>query len=102
MKLFWVEINGYKRFGMKSKLNTQTKVIALVGPNESGKSTLINAINHIKSDKPMKIDGPNRELTRGVTITNDQSIITAGYLLENDDKNKISRFKGEKMLIGTS
>ncbi len=41
MKLIWIEIAGYKRFGEKSKLNTQNKLIALVGPNEAGKSSLI-------------------------------------------------------------
>ncbi len=96
MKLIWIEINGYKRFGSKSKLNTQGKVISLIGPNEAGKSSLIDAINHIDKDVQIKTSGPDCELTRGGKIPRDQIIVRAGYLLESDDKISISHFKGGK------
>ena len=96
MKLIWIEIEGYKRFGSKTKLNTQGKVISLIGPNEAGKSSLIDAIHHIGKEEAIKTSGPNKELTRGIETSNSHFILNAGFLLEENDRNSISHIKGGK------
>ena len=43
MRLVWLELRGYRRFE-SAKINLDAPVVALVGPNEAGKSSLLHAI----------------------------------------------------------
>jgi predicted ATP-dependent endonuclease of OLD family len=50
MRLKLIAVQGYKRFAMESRLDTRGPVIAIVGPNEAGKTSLLRAIEHLSSD----------------------------------------------------
>ncbi len=94
MELIWAELHGYKRFEAPAKINLEGRLVALIGQNEAGKSSFLSAIAHIESDQPFVNVGGVRELTRGVDIPYDQEIITAGFLLSDDDRVALSAIEG--------
>jgi predicted ATP-dependent endonuclease of OLD family len=93
MKLLSATIHGYKRFGKKSTINLDGKLIALIGPNEAGKSSLLNALQHFNNRDAFVKNGASQELTRGLTIPDSQTIIEATYLLEESDRHAISHIE---------
>ena len=90
MKLIRVILCGYKRFNKISKVDLNAKVVAVIGPNESGKSSLLKALNHLNSDGGFEAQGSAHELTRGKTAWESDEVIQAEFLLEKDDKNALS------------
>lgn len=44
MELCSISVTGFRRFRQQTTLQTQGKLVALVGPNEAGKSSLLHAI----------------------------------------------------------
>ena len=44
MRLVSLTLAGYRRFGERTKINLDGKLIALVGPNEAGKTTILEAL----------------------------------------------------------
>src|SRR4051812_7226051 len=52
MKLIAFSLQGYRRFASKTSVKLHGDLIAFVGPNEAGKSTLLRALAHLRSDKP--------------------------------------------------
>ena len=47
MRLRWVNIEGYKRFEQPSTLYLYGPLVAVVGPNEAGKTSLLDAMRHL-------------------------------------------------------
>ncbi|KAA3643205.1 MAG: hypothetical protein DWQ07_22060 [Chloroflexi bacterium] len=94
MKLIHVNLHGYKRFFNKTKIDLKSKEIALIGPNEVGKSSVLLALLHFEKDDEFLSAGVNRELTRNQSISGDQYIVSASYLLSSGDVDAISHFDG--------
>jgi predicted ATP-dependent endonuclease of OLD family len=90
MNLISITVHGFKRFKKKSKINVDGKVVAIVGPNEAGKSSLLKAMVHLNNSKAFVASGSTQELSRGVKIPADQTVIEASYLLEEADKEAVS------------
>ena len=44
MRLKEIEISGFKSFAKKSNLSFQSRVTCIVGPNGSGKTSLVNIL----------------------------------------------------------
>lgn len=94
MNLTWVRIHGYKRFRDSSTIQLSARLVAIVGPNEAGKSTLLEALRHLNSDDQLQ---PN-ELTRRVTIPQDRVVFEAALLLEEEDRSLLSDIhEGERI-----
>lgn len=89
MKLISVELHGYKRFEQRSSMNVDGKMVAVVGPNESGKSSFLNALRHLNNSSPFIANGGSRELTRNASIPADRTVVQAKYLLEDADREAI-------------
>jgi energy-coupling factor transporter ATP-binding protein EcfA2 len=53
MRLIAVSLRGYKRFEDRAKLNLDAKLVALVGPNEAGKSTILQALRRLDAPAPI-------------------------------------------------
>lgn len=92
MDLNWVKLNGFKRFE-KATLNTSGKVIALVGANEAGKSSLLEALTFLNNDNPFN---PYIHLTRNKTFNDEDIIIEAAFILNEEDIKAISHLNISK------
>lgn len=81
MKLISVELTGFKRFEETTKINLDGKLIALVGPNEAGKTSILEALGWFGSDEPI----PRSEWTRATTPDPDDVAVEALWLLSPED-----------------
>ena len=72
---------GYRRFGERTKINLDGKLIALVGPNEAGKTTILEALARMLDESPIS----QRERTRPSEPADTDVAIESLWLLEHDD-----------------
>ena len=47
MRMVAARIEGYRRFESTSTLDLTPRVVAIVGPNEAGKSSLLDALENL-------------------------------------------------------
>jgi len=87
MELVSVKVEGYRRFSKPSELELSGRVVALVGPNEAGKSSLLQAVKNFASDDEM----PDQFKSR---VGDAEPTIEAFYFLEDSDRNAIAEFEG--------
>jgi hypothetical protein len=92
MKLVWVGVNGYRRFRERNSLNVDGRVVAVVGPNEAGKTSLLSGLLHLNRSGDFK----PAELSRGLKERPDGPILWARYLLEGEDLDAIAHLPGAK------
>ena len=87
MKLIQFKIQGYRRCEKLSTLHISEKLIAIIGPNEVGKSSLIRAMyRHIDHEGEFV----RSELTRGSTTDDKAPITTAIFQVESNDLDKVA------------
>ncbi|WP_120520792.1 AAA family ATPase [Arthrobacter celericrescens] len=85
MRLTSAYIKGYGRL-VDAKINLDSKVIAIVGPNEAGKTTLLKALAHAGSDAPVLI--PQR--ARGSQVADDATVVSLKYILDDQDRKSVA------------
>ncbi|MFB7392271.1 AAA family ATPase [Streptomyces sp. NPDC056191] len=80
MRLHTLTLNGYKRFKAPTEIHLDEPVIALVGPNEAGKTSILQALMELNSDEALERSNHSRGgQIRGIDP------ISAKYLLEEKD-----------------
>ena len=82
MELFQVEITGYRKFKEKAVLKTRGKVLAILGANEAGKSSLLKALTHLNNNTPFEpherssgTDGETVEIKAKFALSDDDRIV---------------------------
>lgn len=90
-------------------MDVDGKLVAIVGPNESGKSSFLHALVHLNDTAPFVTSGGSQETTRGSLILDGQEIVKATYLLDDADRaaldgvlggNKVRWFTVAKTSVG--
>jgi AAA15 family ATPase/GTPase len=89
MRLTSIQLHGYRRFSTKQTLMVENKLIALVGPNEAGKSSVLDALRWLNPD----VAGLTPDVFSRQTKSDDnQRIIEAKFRLSDDDLYKLYEF----------
>jgi len=81
MKIMWMKVEGFGRFKDKATLNLSTKLVALLGSNEAGKSSLLKALYLLNSDAI--ISDEFKFKTTAEVVEN--ASIQARFLLSDED-----------------
>ena len=87
MRLIKAEISGFGRLA-NVKVNLDNKVIAVVGPNEAGKTTLLKALAYIDNGESLSVT----ERSRGVQpeIADNHVVVRTQYLLSDEDRAELT------------
>ncbi len=94
MNLVTFSIQGYKRFEEESVIDLNQKLIALIGPNEAGKSSVLNALIRLDSNKEFS----RFEKTRESNLDFEEPVLTAKYLLNEQDFEQVSKYYNDTKL----
>lgn len=93
MKLVSARINGLGRL-VDTEIDLDQKVVAIVGPNEAGKSTLLKALAYVDSGGGI----PTAERSRASSaITDATPIVRLHYRLNEDDQRQLADLLLEEM-----
>lgn len=104
-----VALHGFRRFRNKSEMKLDGKLVAIIGSNEAGKSSFLKALQRLNDYEKFVASGGEQELTRGGSYSDDHKVISATYLVEEEDRKamshlddtaKIRWFKWEKRVGG--
>ena len=98
MRLVWFEITSYKRFAERNKVNLDGKLIAVVGPNESGKTSLLRSLQHLNDRTEFVAHGGSQEITRGVELADNTIVAEWTFALDDDDRSSLDDIPEAKAL----
>lgn len=92
MRLVNIKIQGYRRFEQPVSIDVSGDVIALVGPNESGKTSILRAMLSLEKDDDFSVWERTRRTDDG---TDDGSTrVEAMYILDDEDRKALSDIPG--------
>ncbi len=81
MRLVSARINGYGRL-VNAKVNLDCKVIAVVGPNEAGKTTFLRALAYVNSGASLSAI----ERSRALTVSDATHVVEVTFALDDTDR----------------
>jgi predicted ATP-dependent endonuclease of OLD family len=90
MNLISIKISGFRRFQGPTTINLDGQLIALIGPNEAGKTSLLRAFQHLNHNDAFVKSGAQQELSRRVDLSDHDIVVEAKFLLEQADLHAIS------------
>jgi AAA domain len=86
MRLVSADLHGYRRFAEPTKIDLYGRLIAIVGPNEAGKSSILQALDEIDTNTPI----PQEDLTRRGEIAANRVVVKLRWLVEPADRAAIA------------
>ncbi|MEU5038053.1 AAA family ATPase [Streptomyces rubiginosohelvolus] len=85
MRLISAQIRGCGRL-VDAKVNLDSKIIAIVGPNESGKTTFLNSLARIDSSEALPVSQRSRA---GEGIGNSTHYVSVDFMLDDEDRRAV-------------
>lgn len=92
MRLVSARIRGYGRLA-DAKVNLDSKVIAVVGPNEAGKTTFLRALAYLNNGASLSAI----ERSRGASVTDETRVVEAKFSLDDDDRSELAALNLEAL-----
>jgi predicted ATP-dependent endonuclease of OLD family len=92
VRLVKAEIHGFGRLA-DDTINLDNKVLAIVGPNEAGKTTLLDALAYVNDGSAL----PLTSRSRAITVTDTDEVIRVQYLLDKGDQEAVKEFDLEDL-----
>ncbi len=86
VRLISVDLDGFRRFARHQTLETDGALTAIVGPNEAGKTSVLDALTKLDNPAPFEL----RDLHGRVALPSDHNVVTALYALEDQDRAAIA------------
>jgi predicted ATP-dependent endonuclease of OLD family len=83
MRLISVHVTGYKRFAAPSTMWVNSPLVAIVGPNEAGKTSLLRAVEHLSREETRFA---RTEYTGRVQPPDNPAIVSARFAVEDADR----------------
>ena len=87
-----LRIAGFRRFERETTLDLTPRVLAVVGPNEAGKSTLLDALEYLTS--PPEDGFRDRDFSGWTRPDGEKTILSALFEVEEDDKTALAGIPG--------
>lgn len=87
MQLLKFTVQGFRRFDTKTSINLSDRVVAVVGRNEAGKSSLLAALTRFNNDEPITV----RDLSRKSST---EPVMRAFFRLEQADMDAVVHIHG--------
>ncbi|WP_261625107.1 AAA family ATPase [Nesterenkonia marinintestina] len=84
MRLVSAHIRGYGRL-VDTTIKLDQKLISVVGPNESGTTTLLKSLNFIETNEALEL----KRWARAGEVNSSTEIVSLRYLLDEDDKESL-------------
>jgi len=93
MKLTSVHVEGYRRFRTRQRLQLDTRLVALLGPNEAGKTSVLRLLQRLNDDRAFVTQGAAQDMSRGNHYPPGHVVITAKFLIEDTDRGALKDIK---------
>jgi energy-coupling factor transporter ATP-binding protein EcfA2 len=87
MRLIGVQIKGFRRFGDTVNVRLLESLIAVVGQNEAGKTSFLQALQELNSSDPIA----DRDRTRGLS---EPTEVEATFTLDEGDQEELGSVNG--------
>jgi len=91
MQIRWIELNGFKSFPERTKIEIHEGITCFVGPNGAGKSNIVDAFRWILGEhNPRTLRGEKMEevIFQGSASKREKGIAEVSILLDTQKKSE--------------